>query len=173
MIEPTSLPAEREVASRTTIAAEQTGFGRPFARISWGAIFAGAIIALAAQFVLTLIGMAIGLATVSPATGSTPSGTALGVGATVWLLLSSLVSLFIGGYIAGRFGGTFNGWLHGLATWGLVTLSTIMLLTTAAGALIGAGTGLASFAATNANQPSAMSLPPAVQQQLDQLKAQA
>jgi hypothetical protein len=173
MIEPTSLPPEREVTSRTTIATQPTGFDRPFARISWGAIFAGAIIALASQFVLTLIGMAIGLAAISPATGTTPSGTTFGVGATVWVLLSSLISLFIGGYIAGRLGGTFNGWLHGLAAWGLVTLSTVMLLTTAAGALIGAGAGLASFATSNANQASSMSLPPAVQQQLDQLKAQA
>src|ERR671937_2189340 len=171
-IEPTSLPAEREVTSRTTVVGQPTGFDRPFARISWGAIFAGAILALAVQLVLTLIGMALGLAAVTPASGNTPSGTAFGIGATVWLLISSLVSLFIGGYMAGRLGGTFNGWLHGLATWGLVTLSTMVLLTTAVGTLIGAGAGLASFAASNAYQPSA-ALPPAVQQQLDQLRAQA
>jgi hypothetical protein len=166
MIEPKSLPAER-----TTAASWQTfgGFDRPFARISWGSIFAGAIIALATQVVLTLIGMAIGLATISPARGNTPSGTALGLGATIWLLISSLISLFIGGYIAGRLGGTFNGWLHGLATWGVVTLGTIMLLTTAAGGLIGAASGLAAFTAQNSSQ---VQLPPAVQQQLDQLKAQ-
>ena len=63
MIEPTSLPAERDVISRTTTSAI-SGFDRPFARISWGSIFAGAIIALATQLVLTLIGVAIGLATV-------------------------------------------------------------------------------------------------------------
>ncbi|MGI9114383.1 MAG: hypothetical protein DLM52_08340 [Chthoniobacterales bacterium] len=149
------------------------GFDRPFARISWGAIFAGAIIALATQLVLTLIGMAIGLATVSPATGGTPSGTALGVGATVWLLLSSLISLFLGGYISARLGGTFNGWLHGLTTWGVVTMLTIMLLTTAAGGLIGAASGLASFTASNSDKASQVQLPPAIQQQLDQLKTQA
>ena len=88
MIEPTSLPAEREPGSRTTTASWQTfgGFDRPFARISWGSIFAGAIIALATQLVLTLVGMAIGLAAVNPATGGTPSGTTLGLGATIWLL---------------------------------------------------------------------------------------
>jgi hypothetical protein len=47
-----------------------------FARISWGAVVAGAIIALATQIVLALIGMAIGLATLNPATGDSPSGTA-------------------------------------------------------------------------------------------------
>src|SRR5204863_8904551 len=109
MIEPTSLPTERDVISRTTTSAI-SGFDRQFACISWGSIFAGAIIALATQLVLTLIGVAIGLATVNPANGGTPSGTALGLGATIWLLMSSLVSLFFGGYIAGRLGGTFNGW---------------------------------------------------------------
>jgi len=172
MIEPTSLPAERDVISRTTTSAT-SGFDRPFARISWGSIFAGAIIALATQLVLTLIGVAIGLATVNPANGGTASGTALGLGATIWLLISSLVSLFFGGYIAGRLGGTFNGWLHGLATWGTVTVLTIMLLTTAAGNLIGAASGLANFAASNSDKAAGMQLPPALQQQLDQVKAQA
>ena len=41
---------------RTTTAVEPfQGLDRPFARISWGAIFAGAIIALATQLVLTLL----------------------------------------------------------------------------------------------------------------------
>src|SRR5205085_7588093 len=142
MIEPTSLPADREVVSRTSTFAD---FDRPFARISWGAIFAGALIALATQLVLTLIRMAIGLATVNPGSGNTPSGTALGVGATIWLVISSLLSLFFGGYIAGRLGGTFNGWVHGLATWAAVTVFTIILLSTAAGSLIGAASGLANF----------------------------
>ncbi len=175
MIEPTSLPTERETVSRATTASSDafSGFDRSFARVSWGSIFAGAIIAMATQLVLTLIGVAIGLATVSPATGGTPSGTAFGLGATVWLLLSSLISLFLGGYIAARLGGTFNGWLHGLATWGLVTMLTIMLLTTAAGGLIGTASGLANFAASNSDKAPQMQLPPAVQQQLDQLKAQA
>ena len=101
MIEPKTLPADRDVASPTTVASYETfrAFDRPFARVSWGSIFAGAIIALATQLVLTLVGMAIGLATVSPASGGTPSGTALGLGATIWLLISSLISLFFGGYI--------------------------------------------------------------------------
>src|SRR5438105_13848852 len=141
--------------------------------MSWGAVFAGVITALATQLVLTLIGVAIGLATLSPATGERPSGNALGAGAGIWLVVSSLISLFLGGYIAGRLGGTFNGWLHGLTTWGTVTILTIMLLTTAVGNLIGAASGLANFAASNSDKAAGMQLPPALQQQLDQVKAQA
>jgi hypothetical protein len=164
MINPTSIPSERTVATYPV-------YDRPFARISWGAVFAGAIIALATQIVLALIGMAIGLATLDPATGDNPSGTALGTGAAIWLVVSSLVSLFIGGYIAARLAGRFNGWLHGLITWGTLTLLTLMLLTTAAGQLIGAASGLTNFAVTNSDK--VLRLPPALQQQVDQFRTQA
>ena len=173
MVEPNNGPSSRETTLRTTPAGLEPfrGSDRPFARISWGAIFAGAIIALATQLVLTLIGTAVGLATLNPATGENPSGTTLGIGAGVWLVISSLVSLFLGGYIAGRLGGTFNGWLHGLATWATVTMFTILLLTTAAGGLIGTASGLATFAVDKSDRVSSTQLPPAVQQQIDQLIA--
>ncbi len=69
MVETTNIHADREATlrSRTTAVEAFRGFERPFARISWGAIFAGAIIALATQLVLTLIGTAVGLATLNPA----------------------------------------------------------------------------------------------------------
>lgn len=50
---------------------------------------------------------------------------------------------------------------------------TILLLTTAAGGLIGTASGLASFAVNNSDKVSRTELPPAVQQQIDQLTAQA
>jgi hypothetical protein len=175
MVEPNNGPASRETTLRTATAAVEPfrGFDRPFARISWGAIFAGAIIALATQLVLTLIGTAVGLATLNPATGQNPSGTTLGIGAGVWLVISSLVSLFLGGYIAGRLGGTFNGWLHGLATWATVTTFTLLLLATAASGLIGAASGLGAFAVSSSDKISPSQLPPTLQQQLDQLTAEA
>src|SRR5437762_6452074 len=169
------MQAKREASlhPRTTSVETSGSFDRPFAHVSWGAIFAGAIIALATQLVLTLIGAAVGLATLNPATGENPTGTTLGIGAAVWLVISSLVSLFVGGYVAGRLGGTFNGWLHGLATWATMTMLTILLLTTAAGGLIGTASGLANFAVSNSDKVSRTQLPPAVQQQIDQLTAQA
>jgi hypothetical protein len=172
LVQPNNIPAEHEATLRTRTTAVESfrGFERPFARISWGAIFAGALIALATQLVLTLIGTAIGLATLSPASGQGPSGTTLGVGAAVWVVISSLLSLFLGGYIAGRLAGTFNGWLHGLATWATVAMLTMLLLTTAAGGLIGAASGLAGFALTSDNVRNR--LPPAVQQQVDQFSSQ-
>ena len=65
MVETNTIPADGETTLRTRTTAVEAfrSFERPFARISWGAIFAGAIIALATQLVLTLIGTAVGLAT--------------------------------------------------------------------------------------------------------------
>ena len=174
-VEPNNGSPNRETTSRNRTAAVEPfrGYDRPFDRISWGAIFAGAIIALATQLVLTLLGAAVGLATLNPATGQNPTGVTLGIGAGIWLVISSLISLFLGGYIAGRLGGTFNGWLHGLATWATVAMLTILLLTTAAGGLIGTASGLASFALNNSEKVSRTQLPAAVQQQIDQFTAQA
>jgi len=175
MAKTNDLTADRDVSwhEKTSAVEAAPGVERPFARISWGAIFAGAVVALATQLVLTLIGGAVGLATLNPATGQSPSGTTLGIGAAIWLVVSSLLSLFVGGYVAGRLGGTVNGWLHGLATWATVTVVTVLLLATAAGGLIGAASGLGAFAVSNSDKASRTQLPPAVQQQLDQLTARA
>src|SRR4026207_998400 len=112
MIKPSSSIPPKRATART--APTYPVYDRPFARISWGAVFAGAIIALATQIVLALIGMAIGVGPLNPSTGDSPSGTAPGRGAAPRLVSSSLISLFIGGYIAARLAGRFNGWLHGL-----------------------------------------------------------
>jgi hypothetical protein len=87
--------------------------------------------------------------------------------------VSSIISLFFGGFIAARLAGKVNGWLHGLTTWGTLTLLMLLLLTTAAGQLFGAASGLTNFALNNSSKASQMQLPPALQQQLDQLKSQA
>src|SRR5437762_14388098 len=103
------MQAKREASlrARTTSVETSRSFDRPFARISWGAIFAGAIIALATQLVLTLIGAAVGLATLDPATGQNPSGTTLGIGAAVWLVISILYSHILGVSCAWWLGGSF------------------------------------------------------------------
>jgi hypothetical protein len=48
---------------------------------------------------------------------------------------------------------------------------TILLLTTAAGGLIGTASGLTAFAVTSSDKVAQTQLPPAIQQQLDQLSA--
>ena len=113
-------------------------------RVSWGAILAGAFIALVVQLGLGLLGLAIGLGAIDPATEANPlSG--IGVGTGIWLAISTLLALFTGGYVAARMAGLPrrpDGILHGLVTWSLVTFLSFYLMTTAVGRVISGAAGV-------------------------------
>jgi hypothetical protein len=119
---------------------------KPFARISWGSIFAGAVTAFSLHLVLSLFGVGVGLTTLDPATGDNPSGQALGAGAIAWWSISALISLFVGGYLAGRTAVTFNGFVHGMITWATVNLVSALLLGTAVGGALANSTSLGQLA---------------------------
>ncbi|MBC7945641.1 MAG: hypothetical protein H7X91_10355 [Burkholderiales bacterium] len=52
-------------------------------RISWAAVFAGVILAMVIQLLLSLLGTGIGMSTVDPLQGETPGASALGLGAGI------------------------------------------------------------------------------------------
>lgn len=111
-------------------------------QISWAAIFGGVILVIAVQLLLSLLGAGIGLGTVDTHAGSTPSSSSLGVGAGIWWVVSSCIALLAGGYVAAWLAGVeirFDGVLHGLVTWGIASLLTFWLLTSAIGGIIGGG----------------------------------
>ena len=117
-------------------------------RISWGAILAGAVLALVIQLALSLLGLGIGLGTIDPLTEQNPMA-GIGIGAGIWWVVSMLVSLYLGATVASRLAGMprpTDGMLHGLLTWSVVTLLTFYLLTTAVGRIIGGVTGVAGRA---------------------------
>lgn len=104
-------------------------------RLSWGAVFAGLLIALMVQLLLTVIGTAIGLAAWDPS-----SGKGLGIGAGIWALLSMLIALYAGGATAGWVAAPFTrqmGMLHGALVWSLTTLLTLWMLASGVGAVVG------------------------------------
>lgn len=108
-----------------------TGF-----RLSWGAVFAGLVVATAVQIVLTLLGAGIGFAAWEP--GESARG--LGIGAGIWAIVSVLVSLYVGGMTTGRLAGILtrkDGALHGILLWGLSTILTVWLLASGVTALAG------------------------------------
>src|SRR5258707_14097037 len=70
-------------------------------KISWGAVLAGVVFALATQLVLNLLGMGGGAATLSPFTGDSPSATSLSTGAEKWFSISSIFAALAGGYTPG------------------------------------------------------------------------
>ncbi len=122
-------------------------------RISWGAIIGGVILVVTIQLLLSLHGAGIGLDTVNTNAGTTPDASSLGVGAGAWWIISSIIALAFGGYAAAWMAGVelrWDGLLHGMITWGIVTLLTVWLLTSAIGGVIGGGAsalgGLASAA---------------------------
>ncbi len=109
-------------------------------RISWGAIFAGVIVVLAVQLLLSMLGLGIGLSFVNPAEGNSPNPGSIGLGAGIWWGVSYLIALFAGGYVAGRLAGSLLSWdgaLHGILVWAFTLLVTFYLLGTAIGSVIG------------------------------------
>jgi hypothetical protein len=152
--EPTSYSFKKDFTMQTRVSAgvnPTTGVpeGAPSlaSRISWGAIIAGAVVALTIALMLNALGAGIGATTIDATGRSSPSASSFGIGAAVWLLISNLIGLGVGGYVAARLSGTADntdGTLHGLAVWGTTFLISAVLL----GNLV---SGIASTAATGAS----------------------
>lgn len=137
--------------------------------VSWAAIFAGAAGAAALSLILLVLGSGLGIAAVSPWSQRGISAAGLGVSAIVWLTLTQLVASGMGGYLAGRLRTRwlatdqdevyFRDTAHGFLAWAIASLATAALLTSAIGALTGAGLqagasatgGAAAAAVTAAN----------------------
>ena len=134
-------------------------------RISWGAIIAGAILAAMTQLVLSLLGISIGLGALDPATEADPlSGLATGAG--IWMAASTLISLLAGGFAAARLAGLpkrTDGVLHGLVTWGVVTLLAFYLTTTAVGRLLSGAVGVVGQGLETVSQGVATAAPEVAQ----------
>jgi polyhydroxyalkanoate synthesis regulator phasin/FtsZ-binding cell division protein ZapB len=123
-------------------------FGRLSAaikRVSWGAIFAGAVVAVVIQILLNLAGLGVGLQTFNPASDGDSVQT-LGTGQAIWTVIASLIALFTGGWVAGRMAGMprrTDGGIHGLVMWGVTALFALYLISIGAGRIIGGALGLA------------------------------
>lgn len=143
-------PREASVVS-TTMTDTRTG-SHTHRRISWGAIFGGVILTIVFQLLLSMLGAGIGLGTVNVNAGSTPDASSFGIGAGVWWVVSSCIALFCGGYVAAWLAGIelrFDGLLHGLIAWGIASILTLYLLSSAVGGIIGGGfSALGSVAST-------------------------
>lgn len=115
-----------------------------YSRLSWGSIFAGVLVAIAAEFVLSAIGVVIGFGSPSITTAADLRAVSAGVG--IWAAISVLIATFIGGYVASRIANvqlTSDGIWHGLTVWAFALVLGILL-----GSL--GVTGLLSFIGTAA-----------------------
>jgi hypothetical protein len=133
-------------------------------RVWWGAIFAGSVVALVVSFMLGLLAITVGAATIDPSKGVSLEGA--GTGALVSWLLITFLAYLAGGCVAGRLSGALaraEAVLHGIVTWGVVTIAVIVLVgSTSIGVLSGMSKFLAggipmgkNFAAQSAmNEPA-------------------
>ncbi len=105
-------------------------------RLSWGAIFAGLLVATALQLVFAVLGAAVGLAA-----WDTDSGSVLGMGAAIWAAVTMLVALYIGGGTTGRLAGVLtrkDGMLHGILVWATSLLFAVLMISSGVKAMAGA-----------------------------------
>ena len=118
----------------------------------------GVVLVVVLQLLFSLLGAGVGLNTVNTNAGSTPMASTFGIGAGIWWILTSCLAIGVGGFVAAWFAGVemrFDGVLHGLVTWGIATLLTIWLLTSAMGSVVGGGfSALASVASATGSSVS-------------------
>ncbi|MCR0984366.1 hypothetical protein [Roseomonas populi] len=117
-------------------------------RVSWGAIIAGALIAIAVGMSLNVLGLAIGVTTVDAVARDTPAAGTLGIAGSIWMLVSNLLGLALGGYAAARLSGTSDtpdATLHGAAVWATAFLVSAVLL----GSIASGAVNMASSAVSN------------------------
>lgn len=127
------------IIDRSTLRAAPVAQGT-LRRISWGAVFAGAILTLVVQIMLALLGVGIGTATLDPAGNGSPDIATLGSASGLWTMGTVLIATFVGALAAARLAGSpekADGVLHGLITWATSTLVIVYLLTSGVSAVIG------------------------------------
>jgi hypothetical protein len=117
--------------------------------VSWGAVIAGGSVSVAISFVLVTLGAGLGLAAISPFANAGASATGFGISTAIGLIVVQWLASASGGFITGRLRTKwvgvhthevfFRDTAHGLLTWTLATLVTIMLVVSAASSVIGGG----------------------------------
>ncbi len=92
-------------------------------RISWTAIFIGALTGIGLSFILHLFNIAIGLSIFN----ETAAGMTVAVGGLLGLLIGVIIAMFVAGFVAGFLGRDYcfpknYGVIYGFATWSLILI---------------------------------------------------
>jgi hypothetical protein len=130
-------------------------------RVRWGPIFAGLVVALSVQLVLSALSAAIGLSNISdsgaPRSNADNVGAAVGIGA----IISLFIALVVGGWVTARASGPMNrstALLNGAILWATTLAISAWLLSSGVSGAFGL---IASNAgdAVNQAQQSGVQLP--------------
>jgi hypothetical protein len=135
LISPTLLHAADIVADISQPNIITTSFG---SQISWSAILAGLVVALALDMAFNTLGIGIGAASIDAFDRNNPTKNVPMI-LLVWMFVSGLAALFIGGAISGALAGVTpsDGAIHGVIAWALAAVVTLFLGMTSAGYAIG------------------------------------
>jgi hypothetical protein len=124
--------------------------------VTWPAIAAGALVAIAASLILFSLGSGLGFAAASPWGDVANTAEKISIAAVIWLIVVQWIASAGGGYLAGRLRSRWHGThthevffrdtAHGLLAWAFATV--VMAIVTAAVAT--SSTGGAVAAASNA-----------------------
>lgn len=115
-------------------------------RVSWGAIAAGAMIALSIYIILSMLGVALGIEAAVRGVDNR-----LGAGAAIYSIVSLLLAMFFGGWATSRLAvgeSKLEAVLYGLILWGVLFLGMLWLLSAGVRAGFGGVVGAASGAYT-------------------------
>jgi hypothetical protein len=139
--------------------------------VSWGAVLAGALVAIALTLALLVLGGGLGLTLVSPWWEANSGIATIGISTVAWLVVMQWVSSGLGGYLTGRLRNRwtvnsdevfFRDTAHGLLTWALATIimagiaaNGISGLVSAGSQAVGAAAGGAASAASEVASTSA------------------
>jgi hypothetical protein len=111
----------------------------------WGAVLAGAVIAIGIQFIFTVLGLAIGISTTS-GSAAPEAVSPIGVAAGAWWLITGTISLAVGGVVLGAmWEGTPGRQLivHAATLWGVVAIFGFLVIWSGAGIASNAASPLA------------------------------
>lgn len=119
------------ITEKETITLHDYGHCHPFKRISWAAIFVGALVGIGLSFLLNLFGIAIGL---SAFTTSTDGAIVLAWGGLIGIIIGVIAAMLVAGYAAGYLGRHYCpqrnlGILYGFTTWTVALLLTAIIAT--------------------------------------------
>lgn len=124
------------------------GYGSVRSRISWGAILAGAAVAIAIYALLMALGVAVGMSVSDEVNART-----LGASAGVWGFISLLIALFVGGWVTTQVTtgeSRTEAILYGVVLWATTSVLLIWITTNGAQAGIDAAAAVQSMTGNQA-----------------------
>lgn len=127
-------------------------------RVRWGPIFAGIMVAIATQLILSALGIAIGLSV--GAAGNDSNSVGLGVG--IWSIVSLLIALFLGGWVTANTCSPMNSktaLLHGLILWATTLAVSAWLLASGVSGAFGVLANNAGELLNQVQQPGGVDIP--------------